>query len=92
MSDSFTRRELKPILENTSHDLDSILVALKNCTADLKEVLPILRESYQTALSHNLLGNKQVDLDKIKGIEPTLTELIEHIQDTFKSLDVVAQT
>ena len=68
MGDSSANQELKTIIENAWHDLSSILTAVEVYTADLKEALPPLRESYQAAVSHNLLDNKQMDFDKIIDI------------------------
>ena len=87
MSDSSANQELKTVFENAWHDLGSILTALEVYTANLKEALPVLRESYQTAVSHNLLDNKQIDLNKIMGIESILTEVPERIQEAFKYLE-----
>ena len=87
LGDSSENQELKTILENAWHDLSSILTAVEVYTADLKEALPVLRESYQAAVSHNLLDNKQMDFDKIIDIESMLTEVPGRIQDIFKDLE-----
>ena len=87
MGDSSANQELKTVFENAWHDLGSILTAVEVYTANLKEVLPVLRESYQAAVSHNLLDNKQIDLNKIMDIESILTEAPGRIQDTFKDLE-----
>lgn len=87
MSDSSTNQELKSVFENAWHDLGSILTAVEVYTANLKEVLPILRENYQAAVSHNLLDNKQIDLDNIMDMASVLTEAPERIRDIFKDLE-----
>lgn len=87
MSDSSTNQELKTVFENAWHDLSSILTAVEVDATNLKEVLPVLRESYQAAVSHNLLDNKQIYLDNIMDMASVLTEAPERIRDIFKNLE-----
>ena len=87
LGDSSANQELKTIIENAWHNLSSILTAVEVYTADLKEALPVLKESYQAAVSHNLLDNKQMDFDKIIDIASMLREVPERIQDIFKDLE-----